>query len=350
MEKIITPEYKALTSFRFVCAFVVFLFHCSIHFNWRVGVGFVDRFFVNGATFMTGFFVLSGYIMAVVYRDTDFSVKKNIFLYWIKRVAKIYPVYIMATILYFVIFRDFSFIQWVLIVVNDVFLTQSFVREIFYLGMNNGSWSISNEMVFYFIFPFLILVFGKDNRALFLFGWLLVFLMNINIVGVSKLWGTNSVHFYSNPIVRSGEFMIGMAFGLGMMHPLLKRLHPMVVSVGIICMTISHWSSSQYMYMGLNFLLVPAFALLMAQIKDTDNAFVSNPLLVYLGKISYSFYLFQFIPMEIAKQIYQNNPDINVHLVMLLTFISNIGLSMLSFHYLEEPLRKKITLRLARTL
>jgi peptidoglycan/LPS O-acetylase OafA/YrhL len=350
MQKIMNGEYKSLTSFRFICALVVFLFHCSIHFNWRVGITVLDRFINNSATFMTVFFVLSGYIMAVVYRENNFSDNKNIFLYWIKRFAKIYPAYVVSTIAYFLIFRNYSATQWMLIIANDVFLTQAFIRETFLLGINGGTWSISNEVVFYFLFPFLILIFKKNEKALFVFGGLLVFLMNINIVGVSRLWGIDSVHFYSNPLARSGEFMIGMAFGLNAVPALLKRINPIFIALSIVFLTSLRWSSVQYVYMGLNFILVPAFALLMAQIKDSKNAILNNSLFVYLGKISYSFYLFQFIPMEIAKGFYQKNPDINLHLVMGLTFVLNIGVSMLSFHFLEEPLRKKITLKMTRAI
>ena len=61
----------------------------------------IDRFFANGACFMTGFFVLSGFIMMLVYENADFGKQKNIFDYYIKRFAKIYPTYIVGTIVYF---------------------------------------------------------------------------------------------------------------------------------------------------------------------------------------------------------------------------------------------------------
>jgi hypothetical protein len=46
---------RSLTSFRFITAFIIFLFHSRIHFDWKVGSKLIDKFFLNGATFMTGF-------------------------------------------------------------------------------------------------------------------------------------------------------------------------------------------------------------------------------------------------------------------------------------------------------
>lgn len=96
----------SLTSFRFITALVVFLFHCRIHLNWETGIDIFDRFINHGAVFMTGFFVLSGFIMAHVYAFTDFTKISNIRSFYLKRFAKIYPTYALTTIIYFAFFRD----------------------------------------------------------------------------------------------------------------------------------------------------------------------------------------------------------------------------------------------------
>jgi peptidoglycan/LPS O-acetylase OafA/YrhL len=108
----------SLTSFRFITAFVVFLFHCQIHLGWKLNVKILDKFLYNGATFMTGFFVLSGFIMTHVYMNTDFTNQKNIFKFYLKRFAKIYPTYAISTIVYFAIFRDFSSKQYLRVIIN----------------------------------------------------------------------------------------------------------------------------------------------------------------------------------------------------------------------------------------
>ena len=71
-------KIKSLTSFRTIIAIVIFLFHCKIHLGYTLDINFLDRFLLNGATFMTGFFVLSGFILAHVYRDENFVSRVNV--------------------------------------------------------------------------------------------------------------------------------------------------------------------------------------------------------------------------------------------------------------------------------
>jgi peptidoglycan/LPS O-acetylase OafA/YrhL len=119
---------KSLTSFRFITACIVFLFHCRVHFDWQVGSILVDKFFINGATFMTGFFVLSGFIMAHVYSNTDFTKRENVFNFYLKRFAKIYPTYAFATIVYFICY-PVPEKQIYRTIANDLFLMQGFFRK-----------------------------------------------------------------------------------------------------------------------------------------------------------------------------------------------------------------------------
>lgn len=70
------PEIRSLTAFRFITAFMVYFFHCSFHFGAVFPVDLVARFIRNGAVFMTGFFVLSDFIMSYVYEKTDFTCRK----------------------------------------------------------------------------------------------------------------------------------------------------------------------------------------------------------------------------------------------------------------------------------
>lgn len=94
----IKNEVPSLTSFRFITAFVVFLFHCKIHLGYNTGIALLDKFLNNGAVFMTGFFVLSGYIMCYVYSTKDFRKKSEIYNFYLKRFARVYPVYFIATV------------------------------------------------------------------------------------------------------------------------------------------------------------------------------------------------------------------------------------------------------------
>ena len=90
----------SLTGFRFITALAIFLFHTHEWVHWRTPWEPADLFFEHGAVFMTGFFVLSGFIMAHVYQHAAFTEPKAIGNYYLKRIAKIYPAYAVASVAY----------------------------------------------------------------------------------------------------------------------------------------------------------------------------------------------------------------------------------------------------------
>ena len=178
------PEIRPLTSFRFITAFVVFLFHCKIHLGFSFGIKLIDKFINNGAVFMTGFFIMSGYVMCYVYSSKNFSQKREVINFYIKRFAKIYPTYLIGSIIYFIFIKpenSYSIQEWIRIALNDILLVQSFFPKMFELGINSGTWSISVEAFFYLLFPIIIVLFLKKPFTLLSLGLFLSLVININI-------------------------------------------------------------------------------------------------------------------------------------------------------------------------
>jgi peptidoglycan/LPS O-acetylase OafA/YrhL len=62
--------------------------------------------------------------------------------------------------------------------------------------------------------------------------------------------------------------------------------------------------------------------------------------MIYLGEISYSFYIWQCFAMYIGK--YLMKLDFEMWHTSLLVFVVNIAMSILSFNLIEEPMRKLI--------
>lgn len=321
---------NSLTSFRFITALVVFLFHCQIHLGWHLGVKFLDKFISNGATFMTGFFVLSGFIMALVYDKTDFSRRENILGYYKKRFAKIYPTYIIATLVYFVLFRDFSTIQYARVFINDTLLVQGFFPSMFPIGLNGGTWSLSVEMFLYFLFPFLILLSGKSKKIL-IAGLLLVLVVSFN---------SKYDNLYSLPIYRLGDFLIGMGFYFLKDYRKYFNVYTHVACIALLAIVCKKMGGNSYV--GGQFLIAPLFGFWVTSVYFSSSKFYDNKVFVYLGLISYSFYLWQFAALEFGKKFITAYPDISVSVVVVLTLLVNILLSAISYSLLEEKVRKYI--------
>jgi peptidoglycan/LPS O-acetylase OafA/YrhL len=323
----------SLTSFRFITAFVVFLFHCRIHFNWKLDIRVLDKFFLSGATFMTGFFVLSGFVMAHAYCNTDFTKQKNIFNFYLKRLAKIYPTYIVVTLVYSAVIRDIPSQQYLRVIVNDLFLVQGFFPSMFPIGLNGGTWSLTVEIFLYFLFPFLMILSGQSPKILIV-AIILTIIVSLNVKFDS---------IYSNPVCRVGDFLCGMGFYFLRKQirsiPFANYLH--LITVIVLYLTCKKLGGS-YQYMQGQFIIVPLFGVWITMVFYSKSKIYNNKYLEYLGLISYSFFLWQSIAIILGKKLIRMYPDFNLHLLVVMAFVVTFCISALSYHFLEERTRRYV--------
>jgi peptidoglycan/LPS O-acetylase OafA/YrhL len=331
---------KSLTTFRGIIALVIFLFHCKIHLSYQLNINYLDSFLLNGATFMTGFFVLSGFILAHVYKDTNLASRENIFNFYIKRFARIYPVYLISTIVYLLIYR-LEPLQLFRATINDLLLMQSFFKSMFLIANNGGTWSLSVEMFLYFLFPFILILANRSPKILF-FAILFTLLTTVN------LYVENVDYIYANPIFRIPDFLFGIGFYFLVSH--FKRLshyasiHLLIIALLIVATIFLGGVDHQYMKG--NFLIAPIFAFWISLIFHSKSSFYNSKIMIFLGVISYSFYLWQFISINLAKLYIDTYPHFNINLVVFATLFLNIALAFLSYYFIEEKSRRYILRKL----
>jgi peptidoglycan/LPS O-acetylase OafA/YrhL len=348
----IKDEIAPLTSFRFLVALVIFLSHIGLFFDLKLNFWILDEFIANCSVFMTGFFVLSGYILSQIYSDRDFTIKQEVADFYIKRFARIYPVYLSATLFFFFILPqfNFTFTDWLRVLVNDLFLTQAFFPNVSDLGINCITWSISVEAFFYFCFPLLIVLFKNRPRTLLCLALLISFIVSINIIGDVHT-NIDSVRrlalYYTNPLFRLSEFMVGISFNLLQKENYLvsipKVLQSKLFIFSIIfILTILPLSGEMYSHMGSNFLILPLFGLFVYNFHKTKTGvFCNNRYLNLMGKVSYSFYLWQFIILIFGMYLMKTT-SYSVLFLVIISFVANTFVSLLSYYYIEEPFRRFI--------
>lgn len=77
---------NALTSFRFIAALMVFIFHLGLFSQYQLGAA--------GVSF---FFVLSGFILVYKYHNHFLNIDKvSLQKFYIDRFAKVYPVHVLT--------------------------------------------------------------------------------------------------------------------------------------------------------------------------------------------------------------------------------------------------------------
>lgn len=208
-------KLAALTSLRFFAAAMIVLVHINSVFG---ALGLVELLPLDqGVSF---FFVLSGFILA--YNYPVFSGEADILMFLKARIARIYPNHIAAIAIFILLTAHLNVGRHLptasFAAVANLFLFQSLIpiRKVFF-SFNPVAWSISAEMFFYFIFPWLI---AKDILTWRFKLTLLVAIVLLYIWFVAA-WQipydrmdlqSASVEglIYINPIVRVLEFFSGV--------------------------------------------------------------------------------------------------------------------------------------------
>jgi peptidoglycan/LPS O-acetylase OafA/YrhL len=287
------PRYRSLDILRGLAAILVIFFHINWN-NHLTGT----HFFRHSFLFVDLFFILSGFIISIVYSGRIFTIT-DATRFMILRFFRLYPLH-LVTLLVLVAIESTKYILGVLGLIseNAQFAYQRTVPSLFanllflqgsgiltQLSWNTPSWSISCEMFAYVAFA-----------SFAIFGWLRTGLTSWLIIPI--------VCGYSYLAITRGTlnvtFDIGIirclcSFGLGMV---IARLPPApfpsaiaIVSAAVAIFLMATQNGA------LEFLIIPPFATLIYALRD-DQCLVSRRLQTrlgeLLGRISFSIYMVHY--------------------------------------------------------
>lgn len=312
---------------RFFAAFYVFVFHINIRTK-------VDLFpelntsISNGAIGMSIFFTLSGFVLMYNYYG---NITKN---YFRKRIARIYPAYIfcgLITLPFLINSNDFP------VVITSISLyvlsLQAWFYQAFSIWNFGGTWSISVEMFFYAMFP-LLLNYINDKNVIPL---LVLSYISTSIIIPVSLQLSDEILFpvyYSNPVYRLPEFIFGMCIAKLFISGVKIKHWQVIITTAIFIYTTTF---NNIGYMQNNFIIIPAIGVALLYLSTIDipkNKITSS--LIYLGEISYSFYLMQMpIMMYLDKykdSFFRQNGLLSWGLVLLI----NLGLAIICYSFIEK--------------
>lgn len=347
-------EILQLTSLRFLAALYVFLFH--IHIRWPLtDIRFLKNILEQGAVGMSVFFVLSGFILAYRYAGNKESTKD----YFINRFARIYPIYMTAAIVtlpwmgidfsantFSSFFKEIG--KFFFLVFTNMFLIQAWFIQLINYWNDGASWSISVEMFFYSLIPFILRPLSRlsmKQMSIFCFiCWVLAVLPGLS-AGLFKTPASGI--FYSMPIFRLPEFMLGVCtffmLGFDLTKNIRKKHQVLFVSVFFIYLGLV--GSKAPLYVGHNWILVPFISFVIySLVKNSSSSWLSHSFFVYLGKVSYCFYSFQ--ALVILSFISHHSKIIHYFPLMksnkLLCFVAFfilLFISIVGHRFIEEPSR-----------
>lgn len=144
-----------LDLFRISVALFVFLFHTG-HINCSYGI--LQKFISMGAIFMTGFFMLSGFVLCYV---NAFNKNFDIMIFYKKRLIQIMPVYLIISSLWVFLFSKEEIIDEIILLPVTILGIESVFTSLFNISHYGGTWFVS--CILFFLFPLLNKLISKDN-------------------------------------------------------------------------------------------------------------------------------------------------------------------------------------------
>ncbi len=284
--------------------------------------------------------------------------------FFVARFARIWPAHIASLILLFLAFWPWSEVYFTTtlyvqsLVLNIGLLQDWFPVLDFYGGYNSVSWSLSAEMFFYALFPFLVA--SAIRRPVLLFIGTTAIISG-SLVAIPMIFPWADVGWLKSMNLVAGlfSFLVGVFAGLQQKRykHLTPRLGYFTWSVVEVAGVVFALSANAYMsehsrtpYIGLSGLLhgnaaAPAYALMIVILSVSRGClsrFLSSNVMVYLGEVSFAFYLVH----QIVIRCYVERVDVLKHWPQSVQFLVvaavSLLLSMAMMHLVERPARAGI--------
>ena len=353
------PKLPSLTGSRFWAAFLVFLFHSSLPSDLAP---FSDPVTQHIFTVMVGkagwlgvsyFFILSGFIMVWSAKDNDTPGD-----FYLRRFAKIYPTHCLTWVMAFVIgaISLYNYKLWF----SNLLLLNTWFDDVHYFFVGNRpSWSLCIEAMFYLSFPFLFRVMKAipvkfDVLALTavtgasLLAQTCIYLW----VEPNKMMGAFPIsqqHFwvsYIFPPARIFEFLAGMFAAR-----LLINGRALVLSktASLVLLAVTYVGSMYIPYqfsMSVVFIIPVCLLIISMAANDLENkkTVLNTPTSVWLGEISYSFYMVHFLVLFYFLNLTAGRKfDLPEGIALIaVALVLSVSLASFLYKYFEVPMMKLI--------
>lgn len=293
------------------------------------------------------FFAISGYLITKIVYNEALENRFSIINFYMRRTRRIIPLVLFTTLV--------ALITGVFVMLPDdlenlsqsVIATNLFANNILLLKTSGDYWDIFNdykplmhtwslgvEEQFYLVYPLIFLLFtGKRKK------WILPLLITLTCISLFLfLTATNtSARFY---LIQYRFFELALG-GLGAIlfrHKVIDNRY----KAGFLFIILSVLLFGVYLppVIGLLLVVSSSVGLLLpgGTTEGLINAFLENKYMVWIGKISFSLYMWHQIVLAYSRYFVVEGINVVNGAVL---FAITLMLSVLSYHFIEQPFRDK---------
>lgn len=319
-------------------------------------IAFHFGFFPNGYLGVDVFFVISGYLITtIVYREATLD-SFSVVDFYIRRIRRIIPL-VAVNLLVTLIVGIFVMLPDDLEnLAQSVVATNFFSNNVLQLITTHDYWNIVNEYKplmhtwslgveeqFYFIYPVLFLIFGTSKRIKYILP--ILFFLSLSSLFLFLFSSDANSKFYLIQY-RFWELSLG---GIGAILTFNKNINGkykiifLVSLVGVLFLEVSN-------DLKLVFTVFATLGILLTSNKaqyGISSFILENPIMVFIGRISFSLYMWHQVVLAFYRYIFSDSVPIGV--ITGLSIIIVI-ISVLSYYFIEQQFRDKKIISLKKLL
>ncbi|WJQ79268.1 acyltransferase family protein [Brevibacillus brevis] len=350
-----------LQAFRGIAALMVVILHSRINYPINDSSVISNWLFNANASGVDLFFIISGFIMVYTTRNSDGSFFYAI-QFGIKRLARIVPVYLVLTFIYYIVMK----IAYEIVGAKFGYTWEDVIQSLMFIPLNlkdggapffgspvlHVGWTLNYEIYFYLIFGISLLF--KKFRWLAFSAWIATSLYmlphlhgnSITLAGTEQYNFNGYLNIVTSPLI--WEFVAGVGIGLLYFSPLRIPNSVVARSIAWISATFAFWwiVSGVHSDMGITRWGFPAAIMVLCfAIASKTYEFRVPKWLLWLGNISFSLYLVHPLVTNPSSVILWETPareSLRDPSFLPLMVALSLAIGTISYYYLEKRLSNKV--------